>query len=60
MIGRLRGQLVSRQPPFLLLEVNGIGYEIEAPMSTFYELPETGAEVTLHTHLLVREDAHLL
>ena len=60
MIGRLRGQLVSRQPPFLLLDVNGVGYEIEAPMSTFYELPETGAEVTLHTHLLVREDAHVL
>jgi holliday junction DNA helicase RuvA len=60
VIGRLRGQLVSRQPPFLLLDVNGVGYEIEAPMSTFYELPETGAEVTLHTHLLVREDAHVL
>lgn len=59
MIGRLRGQLVSRQPPFLLLDVNGVGYEIEAPMSTFYELPESG-EVTLHTHLLVREDAHVL
>lgn len=60
MIGRLRGRIVSRQPPFLLLEVNGVGYEIEAPMSTFYVLPEGDAEVTLHTHLSVREDAHVL
>ena len=60
MIGRLRGQLLSRQPPFLLLDVNGVGYEIEAPMSTFYELPQTGEQVTLHTHLMVREDAHVL
>ncbi|MGD1990852.1 MAG: Holliday junction branch migration protein RuvA, partial [Chromatiales bacterium] len=60
MIGRLRGQLLSRQPPFLLLDVNGVCYEIEAPMSTFYELPQTGEQVTLHTHLMVREDAHVL
>jgi len=60
MIGRLRGRIVSRQPPFLLLEVNGVGYEIEAPMSTFYVLPEGDAELTLHTHLSVREDAHVL
>ena len=60
MIGRLRGRIVSRQPPFLLLEVNGVGYEVEAPMSTFYVLPEGEAEVTLHTHLAVREDAHIL
>ncbi len=60
MIGRLRGRVLSRQPPFLLLDVNGVGYEIEAPMSTFYVLPEGDAEVTLHTHLAVREDAHVL
>jgi Holliday junction DNA helicase RuvA len=60
MIGRLRGRIVSRQPPFLLLEVNGVGYEIEAPMSTFYVLPEGDGEVVLHTHLSVREDAHVL
>ncbi len=60
MIGRLRGRVVSRQPPFLLLEVNGVGYELEAPMSTFYVLPEGEGEVTLHTHLSVREDAHVL
>lgn len=60
MIGRLRGRIISRQPPFLLLEVNGVGYEVEAPMSTFYVLPGGDEEVTLHTHLSVREDAHIL
>ena len=60
MIGRLRGQLVTKQPPFLLLDVNCVGYEIEAPMSTFYELPATGEQVMLHTHLVVREDAQVL
>jgi len=60
MIGRLRGQLVNKQPPMLLLDVNGVGYEVEAPMSTFYTLPDIGAEVTLVTHLAVREDAHIL
>lgn len=60
MIGFLRGRIVAKQPPLLLLDVNGVGYELEAPMSTFYDLPETGAEVTVHTHLVVREDAHLL
>lgn len=60
MIGRLRGQLVTKQPPYLLLDVNGIGYEIEAPMSTFYELPATGEQVMLHIHLMVREDAQVL
>jgi Holliday junction DNA helicase RuvA len=60
MIGRLRGTLLSKQPPGLLLDVGGVGYEIEAPMTTFYELPELGSEVILHTHLVVREDAHLL
>ncbi len=60
MIGRLRGRILSRQPPFLLLDVHGVGYEVEAPMSTFYVLPEGEEEVTLHTHLAVREDAHVL
>ena len=60
MISRLRGILLSKQPPQLLLDVNGVGYEIEAPMSTFYQLPPTGDNVVLHTHLVVRDDAHLL
>ncbi len=60
MIGRLRGMLIWKQAPHLLLDVQGVGYEIEAPMTTFYELPPVGSEVTLHTHLAVREDAHLL
>jgi Holliday junction DNA helicase RuvA len=60
MIGRLRGVLAEKQPPRLLVDVQGVGYEIEAPMSTFYKLPETGSEVSLFTHLTVREDAHLL
>jgi Holliday junction DNA helicase RuvA len=51
---------VAKQPPTLLVDVQGVGYELEAPMSTFYQLPEVGAPVTLHTHLVVREDAHLL
>lgn len=60
MIGRLRGRILSKQPPFLLLDVNGVGYEIEAPMSTFYALADGGGEIVLHTHLTVREDAHIL
>ncbi len=60
MIGRLRGILLEKHPPYLLLEVNGVGYELEAPISTFYKLPETGQELTLYTHLAVREDAHTL
>jgi Holliday junction DNA helicase RuvA len=60
MIGRLRGRVLDKQPPFLLLEVNGVGYEIEAPMSTFYDLPHDDSEIVLHTHLAVREDAHVL
>ena len=60
MIGRLSGKLVSKNPPQLLLEVAGVGYEIDVPMSTFYNLPATGEAVTLHTHLVVREDAHVL
>ncbi len=60
MIGRLCGRVVERQPPFLLLDVNGVGYEIEAPMSTFYALPADDRPVTLHTHLAIRDDAHVL
>ena len=60
MIGRLRGVLLWKQAPHLLLDVQGVGYEVEAPMTTFYELPPVGGEITLHTHLAVREDAHLL
>jgi Holliday junction DNA helicase RuvA len=60
MIGRLHGVLLYKKPPELMLDVNGVGYEVAAPMSTFYQLPETGTKVTLHTHLVVREDAQLL
>ncbi|MDH3689984.1 MAG: Holliday junction branch migration protein RuvA [Gammaproteobacteria bacterium] len=60
MIGHLRGKLVFKQPPLLVLDVNGVGYELEAPMTTFYDLPEIDREVSLHTHLVVREDAQLL
>lgn len=60
MIGRLSGKLLVKEPPTLLVDVNGVGYELEAPMTTFYDLPATGETVTLHTHLVVREDAHLL
>ena len=60
MIGFLRGRLAGRQPPTLWLEVGGVGYEVEAPMTTFYDLPAEGSEVVLHTHLVVREDAHVL
>jgi Holliday junction DNA helicase RuvA len=60
MIGRLRGVVVEKRPPQLLLDVNGVGYEIEAPMTTFYRLPEEGQEATLYTHFVVREDAQLL
>jgi holliday junction DNA helicase RuvA len=60
VIGRLRGRLIRKAPPALIVDVGGVGYELEAPMSTFYRLPELGAEVELHTHLVVREDAHLL
>ncbi|GGA33189.1 Holliday junction branch migration protein RuvA [Dyella nitratireducens] len=57
MIGRLRGTLISKQPPWLLVEVGGVGYELEAPMSTIYDLPQTGKEVTLLTHYAVKEDS---
>ena len=60
MIGQVHGKLVYKQPPRLLVDVAGIGYELEAPMTAFYNLPETGSEVCLHTHLVVRDDAHLL
>ena len=60
MIGFLKGRLAVKHPPFLLVDVNGVGYELEAPMSTFYGLPATGEPVALFTHLVVREDAHIL
>lgn len=60
MIGRLQGQLVYKQPPSLMIDVSGVGYELEAPMSTFYQLPECGQLVTLHIHMIVREDAQTL
>lgn len=60
MIGFLRGRLTAKQPPQLLVDVGGVGYELEAPMSTFFGLPAIGAEVSLFTHLVVREDAHIL
>ena len=60
MIGFLRGTLISKRPPSLTLDVGGVGYELEAPMSTFYRLPDTGQPLSLITHLVVREDAHIL
>lgn len=60
MIGSLRGKLLSKQPPYLSIDVGGVGYELEAPMSTFYGLPAVGADVTVCTHLVIREDAHVL
>lgn len=60
MIGRLTGELAEKQPPQLLLDVNGVGYEVEASMNTFYKLPALGQSVVLYTHMVVREDAQLL
>ena len=60
MIGRLRGVILKKTPPELLLDVNGVGYEVQSPMSTFYVLPDVGQEITIHTHFVVREDAQLL
>jgi holliday junction DNA helicase RuvA len=57
MIGRLRGTLAHKQPPWLVIDVGGVGYELEAPMSTFYDLPELGREVTLFTNYAVKEDS---
>ena len=60
MIGRLSGTLLEKNPPQILVDVQGVAYEVDVPMSTFYNLPATGGAVTLYTHLVVREDAHLL
>jgi Holliday junction DNA helicase RuvA len=60
MIGSLRGRLAAKHAPHIILECNGVGYEVETPRSTFLDLPATGAELFLHTHLLVREDAQIL
>lgn len=60
MIGRLHGRILAKHPPQVLIDVGGVGYEVEAPMSTFYDLPAVGEDVTLITHLAVREDAHVL
>ena len=60
MIGRLRGTLIEKYPPYLLLDVHGVGYELQAPMTTFYRLPAIGAEVILHTHLSITENLHQL
>lgn len=60
MIGRLRGTLLEKNPPQVLIDVQGIGYEVDVPMSTFYNLPQTGESVTLLTHFVVREDGHFL
>jgi Holliday junction DNA helicase RuvA len=60
LIGRLSGTILEKRPPMVLVDVQGIAYEVDVPMSTFYQLPATGGKVTLHTQLVVREDAHLL
>jgi Holliday junction DNA helicase RuvA len=60
MIGRLRGEVIAKQPPLVVVECSGVGYEVEAPMSTFYDLPAVGEPVTLITHLVIRDDAHVL
>jgi holliday junction DNA helicase RuvA len=60
VIGRLRGTLAEKQPPHVIVDINGLGYELEVPMTTLYRLPSVGEPLTLHTHLVVREDAHLL
>ena len=60
MIGRLSGKLIEKQPPQIIVDVQGLGYEVDVPMSTFYNLPGLGETITLFTHLVVREDAHLL
>ena len=60
MIGRLSGKLLEKNPPQIVLDVNGVGYELDVPMSTFYHLPAVGESVSLHTHMAVREDGHFL
>jgi len=60
MIGRITGTLIEKMPPSVCVDVNGVGYEIDVPMSTLYALPETGVRVTLYIHLAIREDAHVL
>jgi Holliday junction DNA helicase RuvA len=60
MIGRISGILVEKNPPAITVDVHGLGYEVDVPMSTFYNLPASGEKVTLHTHLIVREDGHFL
>jgi len=60
MIGSLQGQLIAKQAPLIIIECAGVGYEVETPMSTFLELPAIGTDIFLHTHLLVRDDAHAL
>lgn len=60
MIGRLHGKLLEKNPPQILIDVSGVGYEVDVPMSSFCNLPEVGGELTLHTHFVVREDAELL
>jgi len=60
LIGRLSGRLAAKQPPQVLVDVGGVAYEVDVPMSTFYNLPATGEAVSLYTHLVVREDAHTL
>jgi Holliday junction DNA helicase RuvA len=60
VIGRIAGKLVAKHPPQIVVDVHGVGYEVDVPMSTLYQLPTTGSDVTLLTHLIVREDAHQL
>ena len=60
MIGRLHGKIIEKQPPEMVLDVQGVGYEILLPMTSFYNLPQLGEETTIFTHLVIREDAHLL
>jgi Holliday junction DNA helicase RuvA len=60
MIGKIAGKLLEKHPPQIVVDVHGVGYELDVPMSTFYNLPATGTEVALYTHLVVREDAHQL
>ena len=60
MIGQIRGILIEKKPPEILVDVGGLSYELQIPMSTVYQLPEVGSELRLHTHFVVREDAQLL